>query len=198
MRRKHTQKFRIILPRRFTGKILCITYIHRIIRVQSNSLAILHKDAWSTIGGCRHDIRIIEANICRIRLDHTIPILLAGFIPQSEMPFSYYPCLITRILKHISNGITFGSYNHGSISRCNAGSLPTPGILSCQQGITRRSTCSSRTMSIRKTNSFGSQSFHIGRTYSRSSVTTQIPITDIIGINKQHIRTLRQLLCKSR
>ena len=106
------------------------------------------------------------------------------------MPFADGRRSVTGILKHISHRIAFGTDNHPCIACCNISARTTPGIFSGKHRVTRRSTGSSRSMRIVKANTFSCQTVYIRSLHILCTITLQVAITEVVGIDKHDIRKL--------
>ena len=150
----------------------------------------MNKHTRDTVARSSHNKRIIESEVADTRRNHLIPILRTLLVPQSQMPLTDNSGFITGILKHICHRITLRTNDKPSIAIGNPRPLPTPCVLSCQHGITRRSACSRSSMYISKSDTTFRQTLYIRRVNRTTTVTAQISIADIIRINKHHIRFL--------
>ena len=110
------------------------------------------------------------------------------------MPFTKCSCGITGTFKHICYGVLFGTYNHSRISYRNVCSRFTPCVFSCQHGISGRGTGGSGGMCVGKPDTFGCQAINIRGLHIFCPITFQVTISQIISINKNHIRFVRILL----
>src|SRR4030042_2088108 len=130
----HFQEFRIFIAGRPCSDFLLIADRYRIAGLKSCNSPVLHVYTWHPVACCRDYKTVVKSDIKWTRCDFAIPVW-SSFRTKTKMPFANSSCNVTCILEHSGYGCFTRKDDSRSISGQYAGTLPTPGIFTCQQGI---------------------------------------------------------------
>ena len=183
-------QFRILFTRRPVAYFMVIADSNRVGRIQSGHSSVFHKHTRHTVYRSRNNKFIIKSDTLGIRFDEPVKISSSNR-SQSQMPFSDRTGMIARFMEHISQCDTCSINNQLRITRSDTCIFLSPRITSGQHTVTRRSTRSRSCIGIGKLYSLSRQFINVRRRNLRSPVTTQITDTQVVRINKNHIRTLQ-------
>ena len=122
-------QFGIGSTRGFAVKILIVIHIDGRRGVVVSHRTVLNEHTRHAVRRSRHDVGIVKTNVCQRWRNRGIPILLARFSTQSEVPFAEGGGSVTCFLKDISHGVLVGRNNHTRISSRNVRTRLAPRIL---------------------------------------------------------------------
>ena len=125
----------MLLAGRFTLDGMLVAYRDGCRGVVVGHLSVLYKHAGHAVCRRGHDIRVVETDIRQSGRQRSIPVLLAGLVSQSQVPFAEGSRSITGVVEEVGHGVLFRSDDHAGISTCDVGSLASPRVLTREQRV---------------------------------------------------------------
>ena len=134
-RAKVVEKLGVGTPCGLAREVLTIVHLNGRRGVVVRYAPVVHEDAGHTVGGSRHDVGLVEAQIHEPRRDETIPVLRPRLVPQSEMPLAEGRRAIARGLEEVGHRVLLGADDHARIARGDIRACPSPSVLPRQHAV---------------------------------------------------------------
>jgi len=147
---------------------------------------ILHVNIREAAVHLRHAEVVVEAQFEWPRFQRFGPVCRTT--AKTEVPFAEAGRGVTGVLEHLCQR-EFVRVDQQWLSMTARPPDPfAKRILPGQQGIARRRADRGSRMRVREAPTFFRQAINVRRLHLRRAITTQIPVTEIVGKNKHHIR----------
>ncbi|CDE85915.1 uncharacterized protein BN805_00710 [Prevotella sp. CAG:891] len=133
------QQFRVCLTGRFTLEVLDIAHADGGLRVVVCHPSVFDIYTRHTVSRSRHDVMVIEAQVCRRNIQFAVPVLFTRLAAQSQVPFTNSRCGISGTVHQVCHRVLFRLYDGSGIARSHVGASAAEGVFTRQHAIARRS-----------------------------------------------------------
>ena len=186
------EQFRMILAQRFALEGVVVVDEDRRRGIVVGHVLVVHPHTRHAVGRRRHQVGIVEADVARTGCHLGVPVLRSSLVAQSQVPFSDGSRHVARPLEHVGNGRLFRTDHHPRIASSDMCVVAPPAVVTRQERVARRRTRCRHRMGIGEAQSATSQRVGVRCLYACHTVAAQVAISQVVGHDKNHIRSLRQ------
>lgn len=129
----HPYHIQIFLSVRFSRKIVFVTYLDRVVRIQIQHVSVFHIDSRNPVIGGGDEAGIVKAYVIGARADVLVPVQIA--VAHSKMPFADRAGLIAVGLHHLRNSWHFRGDDQWSVPGKDLGTRVSPRICSGKESV---------------------------------------------------------------
>ena len=116
-------------------EVLTIVHLNGRRGVVVRYAPVVHEDAGHTVGGGRHDVGLVEAQIHEPWRDEAIPVLRPCLVPQPQMPLAEGRRTVARGLEEVGHRVLLGADDHARIAWGDIRARSSPSVLPRQHAV---------------------------------------------------------------
>ncbi len=172
----------------FAFKIFPIADKNRVGGIVVCHKSLLYEHAGHAVGSSRHYIMVVKAQVGGRSRQRGVPVLCAGFIAKTEMPFADCCGCVASASKHVGKSELLRAYYHAGVAGCYIGAGSSPGVFAGQKRVARGCACCRYSMGVGKTDAVACKPVDSRGRYVFGTVAFKVAVTEVVGYNHNHIR----------
>ena len=175
------EQFGIVAPRGLALEVVLVTYADGGRGVVVCHTAVFDVHAGHAVGGGRHDVVVVKAEVAWCEVDGAVPILCGCAAAQAQVPFAYGGGGVACAVHEVGHGGLARFYNHAGIARCHIGAGAAERVFASEQRVARRGGRGGAGVHVSHAHPVGGQTVDGGGAHPCGAIAGQVAIAKVVG-----------------